>query len=156
MLRAPLEKLVLQVKSMDLPEDCSQLLRRCPDPPTRAAVRAAEMSLQNIQALAPDDSASLAITPLGRHLASLPCDPRIGRLLLYGVLLGCAYSTSAVAACLSARSPFLSPSDPEGRSKVDNAKASLAAAAGAKSDHMAMAQAVQLFSKAASNGDRKK
>jgi ATP-dependent RNA helicase DHX57 len=110
-----------QVKAMDLQEDCTQLLRRCPDPPSRVAIRAAERNLSQIQAI---DADSGKISPLGRHLAELPCDPRVGRLLVYGALLGCAYQSSAIAACLSARSPFLTPNEPDARRKVDEAKVS--------------------------------
>lgn len=30
-----------------------------------------------------------ALTPLGRHLAALPLDPRLGKLLVMGACLGC-------------------------------------------------------------------
>ena len=36
-----------------------------------------------------DQPNNFTLTPLGRHLAELPCSPKIGRLLVYGALLGC-------------------------------------------------------------------
>jgi hypothetical protein len=99
---------------MDLSEPCEALLRRCPDPPARKAVETATRVLTAIQAL---DGETQAITPLGRHLADLPCDPSTGRLLVYGALLGVTFHASAVAAALGTRSPFLTPppTDADGR-----------------------------------------
>lgn len=42
-------------------------------------------SLRLIGAL--DASPAKALTPLGQHLTRMPCDPRIGKMLLYGALL---------------------------------------------------------------------
>ena len=49
------------------------------------------------------------LTPLGRHLAALPTDIGVGRLLIYGALLRCAQPILLIAAALSDRTPFLSP-----------------------------------------------
>ena len=49
------------------------------------------------------------ITPLGFHLAALPISPRIGKLMLYGVLLGCIDPVLTIAAVMSAKSPFVMP-----------------------------------------------
>jgi HrpA-like RNA helicase len=103
MLRAPLENLVLQVKAMNLKENLFDLLKRCPDPPLRSSIVIAENILKSIQAL--DQTGEL--TSLGQHLSTLPCDPKIGRLLIYGALFGCTYAASAVGACLTNRSPFI-------------------------------------------------
>ena len=50
-----------------------------------------------------------ALTPLGRHLAVLPVEICIGRLMLYGALFKCADPILLIAAALSDRSPFLQP-----------------------------------------------
>lgn len=44
----------------------------------------------------------------GRHLAQLPVDARVGKLLLLGASLGCLAPVLTVAACLSYKSPFSS------------------------------------------------
>lgn len=49
------------------------------------------------------------ITPLGYHLAALPISPRIGKLILYGVLLKCIDPILTIASTVSARSPFVVP-----------------------------------------------
>jgi HrpA-like RNA helicase len=143
-LRVPLEKVVLQVKAMlsdgaakqiagkqasgqkSLTADEGRakassmtLLCRCPDVPPEASVQAAEQLLVQIQALNADTG---LLTPLGRHLSTLPCMPRVGKLCIYGALLSCVYPATAVAACMTVRSPFLSSSDPELQRKVRAAK----------------------------------
>lgn len=146
-LRVPLEKIVLQVKAMlgakkklaDLtgnkkntkaakaspgessfgPLDTMLLLSRCPDVPLENSVHSAEKLLVQIQALSPTTG---ALTPLGEHLSTLPCMPRIGRLAVYGALLGCVSSACAVGACMSVRSPFNPSQDPEVVRCVNRAK----------------------------------
>lgn len=122
MLRTPIEGLVLQVKAMQQKAaggvlgggkgDGLRVLRRCPDPPQEASIAAAVAYLSQIQALAPNAGGGLLVTPLGAHLSSLPCSPAAGKLLLFGCILGSAFRCSAMVACMGARSPFLSPSDP--------------------------------------------
>ena len=43
----------------------------------------------------------------GHHLARLPVDPRIGKLLLLAATAGCLAPALSVAAALSYKSPFL-------------------------------------------------
>ena len=50
-----------------------------------------------------------ALTPLGYHLASLPVDVRIGKLLILGSVFKCLDSALTIAACLSYKSPFVAP-----------------------------------------------
>lgn len=64
------------------------------------------------------------LTPLGVHLASLPVDCRLGKLLLLGAVFGCADEALTIAATLSQRSPFLCP--PDKRVEADVAKMSFA------------------------------
>jgi|EP01044_Picomonas_judraskeda_P011686 HrpA-like RNA helicase len=50
-----------------------------------------------------------ALTALGAAVASLPVDPRIGKLALLGAIFRCLEPTLILAAALATRSPFLSP-----------------------------------------------
>lgn len=45
----------------------------------------------------------------GYHLAQLPVDARMGKLLVVAALLGCLAPALTVAACLSHKSPFSAP-----------------------------------------------
>lgn len=49
------------------------------------------------------------LTPLGFHLARLPVEHHIGKLILFGALLGCLDPVLTIAASLSFRDPFFIP-----------------------------------------------
>ena len=75
-----------------------------------------------------DDKENL--TSLGEHLASLPVDVRVGKMLLYGAVLG-AWPVLTIAAVLGGRSPFVAPLD-----KRDDADAAKRMFAEDQSDHL--------------------
>ena len=81
MLRVPLDELCLQIKLLDL-GDVADFLGRAIEPPRVEAVTEAIKGLQDLQAL----DLREYLTPLGYHLASLPVNVRIGKILLYGAL----------------------------------------------------------------------
>eukprot|EP00959_Pyramimonas_sp_CCMP1952_P128612 2689558-Pyramimonas_sp.AAC.1 len=51
------------------------------------------------------------LTALGHHLASLPVDARVGKMLIHAAVLGCLDPVLTIAAMLSTRSPFVAPLD---------------------------------------------
>lgn len=97
-LRVPLQQLCLTVKAAAAPGTrLEATLARLLTPPQPSAVAAAVAALGDLGALGSEE----ALTPLGRHLARLPCDARLGKALLYGAMLRCA-SLSSVNARLDA------------------------------------------------------
>ena len=76
-----------------------------------------------------------SITPLGYHLAALPVNPRIGKLILYGILFHCVDPMLTIAASLD-KSPFVSPFDK--RERADEAKARFCELVGAHCDLLAV------------------
>ena len=52
---------------------------------------------------------AVALTPLGNHLADLPLDCRLGKMLIFGCLLRCVDAVATIAAFLSQRSVFRAP-----------------------------------------------
>ena len=60
------------------------------------------------------------LTSLGYHLAALPTDVRIGKLMLFGAMLGCIDPVLTIEAALSYRSPFVAPFDR--RKEADESK----------------------------------
>ena len=49
------------------------------------------------------------LTPLGYHLAALPVDPRVGKMILFGAIFSCLDPVLTVASVLGFKDPFVSP-----------------------------------------------
>lgn len=79
------------------------------EPPTPAMIRDGYRLLEELGAI--DSTRSL--TPLGRRLARIPLDPRLGRIVLAADHLGCVAEALIVCAALSVRDPRLYPEDAE-------------------------------------------
>jgi ATP-dependent RNA helicase DHX36 len=73
------------------------------------------------------------LTALGFHLATLPVDPRVGKMMIYGALFRCIDPALTIAASMSARNPFVSPFD-----KRDEADAARKKFAHDGSDHLSI------------------
>jgi len=94
LLRTPLEELCLQIKSLKLGR-IQDFLGKALEPPAERAVQNAMELLVTIGAMSP---ATEELTPLGRHLASLPVDPKIGKMLLMGAVFSCLDPVLTIAA----------------------------------------------------------
>jgi ATP-dependent helicase HrpA len=103
-LRTSLASVLLQmaVSGLGAVEDFPFL-----DPPDRRQVRDAANLLQELGAFGPQSD----LTPLGRRLAGLPVDPRMGRMVLAADELGCAAEVTVIAAALSIQDPRERPAD---------------------------------------------
>ena len=145
-LRVPLESALLSATRIApaAPGGAAALLARLPAPPPRVAVDAAAAALRQMGAF----DARNALTPLGVHLAALPLDPRVGKMLIYAALLRCVGPALTVAAVFGGKSPFVSPLDR--RDEADAAKARFAAGSG--SDHLAAAAAFDAWAAARKAG----
>lgn len=103
-LRTPLDETILSIILLNL-GDVTEFLSSAVNPPNTVSISS---SLQNLRALQVRDAILLflaavgrccmfvqaidgergdKLTPLGYHLASLPVDPRIGKMLLFGAIL---------------------------------------------------------------------
>ena len=90
--RVPLQDVCLSILAGSFAPNCMEFLNQTPQPPAEEAVRSALRILQNVGAitLVADDSkgkTSEQLTPLGKHLARLPVDVRLGKMLIYGIVL---------------------------------------------------------------------
>ncbi len=85
------------------------------DPPDRRQVRDGLNLLHELGALhepaRAGNGAGPRLTPLGRRLAQLPVDPRLGRMVLEAGRLGCAQEVIVIAAALSIQDPRERPAD---------------------------------------------
>ena len=89
------------------------------DPPERRYINDGRNLLVQLEALA-----DARITPLGRKLARLPLDPRIGRMLIAGSQHGVPAALRVLAAGLTIQDPRERP--PEQREAADSAQAAFA------------------------------
>ncbi|NWT08777.1 DHX36 helicase, partial [Vireo altiloquus] len=131
-LRTPLEELCLQIKILKL-GGIASFLRKLMDPPSCAAVTLAINHLMELNAL----DRQQELTPLGVHLARLPVEPHIGKMILFGALFCCLDPVLTIAASLSFKDPFVIPL---GKEKVADARRR-ELSKNSKSDHLTVVNA---------------
>ncbi|KAJ7562998.1 hypothetical protein O6H91_03G092300 [Diphasiastrum complanatum] len=143
MLRVPLVELCLQIKLLSI-NNMAAFLQKALDPPKLESVETALATLREVGAVNEQEE----LTALGYHLAALPVDVRIGKMMLYGALFGCLSPVLTIAACLSHKSPFLVPQEQKNAAErakkafSDNAeKIHFEDDAPQQSDHLAMVAA---------------
>jgi ATP-dependent helicase HrpA len=110
-LRTNLASVLLQMATLGLGEvDAFPFL----DPPDRRAVAAGIAILEEVGALHPSRSGeplSRRVTDIGRRLARLPVDPRLGRMIVQAEREGCTDDIIIVAAALAIRDPRERPEE---------------------------------------------
>jgi ATP-dependent helicase HrpA len=88
------------------------------DPPEARSIRDGVLLLQELGAFDRDG----VITDLGRRLARLPLDPRIGRMILAADAEGCVREVLVLAAALSISDPRERPADREDAARQKHAR----------------------------------
>ncbi|KAL0973520.1 hypothetical protein UPYG_G00205200 [Umbra pygmaea] len=144
-MRTPLEELCLQIKILKL-GPIAEFLRKALDPPTEEAVSLAITHLMDLNAL----DRTEALTPLGFHLARLPVEPHIGKLILFGALMGCLDPVLTIAASLSFKDPFIIPL---GKEKIADMKRRTLSC-DSKSDHLTIVNAFSGWEESKQRGCR--
>ena len=97
-LRSSLAAVILQMASLALGDVTAFPFL---DPPSPRAISDGYQLLQELDAV----DAARALTPLGRELAKLPLDPRIGRIVLAARDAGCLAEALVIASALSVPDP---------------------------------------------------
>jgi ATP-dependent helicase HrpA len=109
-LRTNLASVILQMASLGLGEiEAFPFL----DPPDRRQIRDGIALLHELRAF--DPSAAEPLLPLGRNLARLPVDPRLGRMVLEADSLSCVSEVAVIAAALSIQDPRERPAEHRGQ-----------------------------------------
>ncbi|KAK6132067.1 hypothetical protein DH2020_034188 [Rehmannia glutinosa] len=114
-LRTPLQSLCLQIKSLNL-GGISEFLSRALQSPEYLAVQNAIEYLKIIGAL--DENENLTV--LGSYLTMLPMEPKLGKMLILGVIFNCLDPILSIVAGLSVRDPFLAPLDKKDGQRPSN------------------------------------
>jgi ATP-dependent helicase HrpA len=84
------------------------------DPPDQRAVRDGVAALHELGAFnSANSDPNRALTDIGRQLAKLPVDPRLGRMLLAAVEQGCVAEVMVIVAGLTIQDPRERPRDQE-------------------------------------------
>lgn len=141
-LRVPLEQVVLSIKALTSKKAC-EFLAGMLDCPHTSGITNAIRALSDLGVLADDEQ----LTPLGQHVAHIPADVRVGKMLVFGALLSCLDPIATVAASSGLRSPFLAPA-----SRRPEARERHARFATARSDLLAIVTAYNEWVKVRGNG----
>ncbi|RKP06536.1 P-loop containing nucleoside triphosphate hydrolase protein, partial [Thamnocephalis sphaerospora] len=102
MCRLPLEDLCLRTK-VRYHGKVDSFLKEALDPPKSSAIATAVTLLKEVGAF--DESEEL--TPLGEHLAKLPIDVRLGKMLVYATTFSCLDPVLTIAAAAGFKSIFV-------------------------------------------------
>ena len=92
-IRTPLHELALSIKLLRL-GSVGQFLSKCMEPPPIDAVIEAEVILRGMGAFDDNDE----LTPLGKILAKLPIDPRLGKMMVLGAMFQAGDALTIMAA----------------------------------------------------------
>ncbi|KAH8394703.1 hypothetical protein KR222_002076, partial [Zaprionus bogoriensis] len=143
MFRTPLHEIALTVKLLRLGA-IHHFLSKALEPPPVDAVIEAEVLLRDMRCLNANDE----LTSLGRLLARLPIEPRLGKMLVLGAVFGCADLVASMASYSSTFSEVFALDI--GQRRLANHQKALS---GIKcSDHVAMIVASQMWLKARHRG----
>ncbi|XP_017017608.1 dosage compensation regulator mle isoform X1 [Drosophila kikkawai] len=145
MFRTPLHEMALTIKLLRLGA-IHHFLSKALEPPPVDAVIEAEVLLREMRCLDANDE----LTPLGRLLARLPIEPRLGKMMVLGAVFGCADLVASMASYSSTFSEVFALDI--GQRRLANHQKALS---GRKcSDHVAMIVASQLWQRAKHRGEQ--
>ncbi|XP_038589485.1 3'-5' RNA helicase YTHDC2 isoform X1 [Micropterus salmoides] len=147
LLRMPLQELCLQTKLL-APSSCpvAEFLSKAPQPPPAHVIRNAVQMLKTIDAMDQNED----LTDLGYHLADLPVEPHLGKMVLCAVVLKCLDPILTIACTLAYRDPFVLPA--QGSQKRAALHCRKRFTSSSFSDHMALLRVFQAWQKARSDG----
>ncbi|XP_066147044.1 dosage compensation regulator mle isoform X1 [Euwallacea fornicatus] len=144
MFRTPLHELALSIKLLRLGE-IGHFLSKAIEPPPLDAVIEAEVLLREMKCLDKNDE----LTPLGRIIAKLPIEPRLGKMMVLGCIFMCGGPLATMAAN-SSTFPEIFTLDIGQRRLAGHQRA---LAGDRHSDHVAMLTAFELWEQARQGGE---
>ncbi|WP_249423916.1 ATP-dependent RNA helicase HrpA [Nocardioides coralli] len=119
-LRTNLASVILQMTSLGLGD-----IARFPfvEPPDRRNVTAGVQLLEELNAVrVPSGSRGGTLTRIGKRLARLPIDPRLGRMIIEAERLGCVRDVLVIAAALALQDPRERPAEQQAQADQAHAR----------------------------------
>lgn len=110
----------------------------CPNTCLPACLSLTDRLLQSIDAMEQHED----LTDLGFHLADLPVEPHLGKMVLCAVVLKCLDPILTIACTLAYRDPFILPADGSKKKAALHCRKHFASSS--FSDHMALLRAFQV------------
>ncbi|XP_049819168.1 dosage compensation regulator isoform X2 [Aethina tumida] len=144
MFRTPLHELALSIKLLRL-GSIGHFLSKAIEPPPLDAVIEAEVLLREMKCLDANDE----LTPLGRIIAKMPIEPRLGKMMILGCIFMCGGPLATMAAN-SSTFPEIFTLDVGQRRLSYHQKA---LSGDRHSDHVAMLTAFELWDQARAGGE---
>ena len=141
MLRAPLASLGLAIRQLEL-GPAKPFFARCLAPPPIDAVVEAERQLRDLGAVSGGDE----LTSLGRILARLPLEPRLGRMLVMAAVFSLGDAAATIAAATGDAREVFFTGGPAGDRGLTCRQRSFAGSR--HSDHLAALSAFQSWERA--------
>jgi hypothetical protein len=137
LLRTPLEEMCLLAKKLGLApgsqddhDGVRSFLGKAMSPPHPKAISNALELLVELGAMFPETN---DLTVLGECLSVLSLEPRVGKMVIFSYLLGCASVATQMAVAMSYKSPFVLP-PPKQRGEAEQSHVALSA--GSESDQI--------------------
>ncbi len=118
-LRTNLASVILQMAALDLGEVAGFPFI---DPPDTRQVTDGVRLLEELGAVPPGGQGARRLTDIGRKLARLPVDPRLGRMIIEAGRNGCAREVLIIAAALSIQDPRERPADSRDAADAQHAR----------------------------------
>lgn len=145
-MRTPLEEMCLQVKLLEKNGNISiaDFLGKAVEPPVQQAIQSSINLLENIGAI---EEKTENLTVLGKHLASLPISPTLGKMLIYGVMFECLDPILTVACCMGYRDPWVLPPTVDGKRQASQCRQRFSSMGSGASDQLAVVVAFNEWKK---------
>ncbi|XP_059608284.1 3'-5' RNA helicase YTHDC2-like [Phlebotomus argentipes] len=137
LLRVPLTEICLSAKLIAPQSAIGDYLEKALQPPAAMSVRRSVALLKTMGALNEEET----ITDLGMHLADLPIDAHLGKMVIFGILMKSLDPILTIVAALSVRDPFVLPTGAYDRARVTVVRENFAEQS--FSDHMILIRIYQ-------------
>lgn len=138
-LRVPLTEICLNAKMLSGNLSIEAFLLKALQAPSLVNIRQSIQLLKKIDALDQNEN----ITYLGVHLANMPVDCQLGKMILYSIMLRCLDPVVTIVSALSVKDPFMLPLGNEG-DKINQIKRDFAN--DSMSDHYMLLSAFEKWS----------